>query len=118
MFVAELRERWEERKTLPGIDTAPPDLRGCLIQQKLQILNRCIVLSNKSPPAPMDEVDEEDLLSETLPQGIHATASVSMRLIGSGQPMNVPITQDQPVIYYLLFNHIIRFRYSSSLSCR
>lgn len=99
MFVAELRERWEERKAIPAVDTAAPDLRACLVQQKLQILNRCISLSNKSSDDEVKRAEvEEEMLNDTIPQGIHATASVSMRLIGTGQPMNVPITQDHPVI--------------------
>ncbi|XP_053269260.1 LOW QUALITY PROTEIN: rab3 GTPase-activating protein catalytic subunit [Pleuronectes platessa] len=41
-FVLELRYRWENNHLIYGLAVGPPDLRCCLLHQKLQMLNCCI----------------------------------------------------------------------------
>ncbi|KAM9850623.1 rab3 GTPase-activating protein catalytic subunit [Aulostomus maculatus] len=41
-FVLELRYRWENNYLVYGLAGGPPDLRCCLLHQKLQMLNCCI----------------------------------------------------------------------------
>ncbi|XP_037768778.1 rab3 GTPase-activating protein catalytic subunit isoform X2 [Chelonia mydas] len=41
-FVVEMRRRWEKNYLIPGLANGPPDLRCCLLHQKLQMLNCCI----------------------------------------------------------------------------
>ncbi|XP_066543675.1 rab3 GTPase-activating protein catalytic subunit isoform X2 [Amia ocellicauda] len=41
-FVLEMRYRWENNYLVPGLASGPPDLRCCLLHQKLQMLNCCI----------------------------------------------------------------------------
>ncbi|CAK6980189.1 rab3 GTPase-activating protein catalytic subunit [Scomber scombrus] len=41
-FVLELRYRWENNFLIYGLAGGPPDLRCCLLHQKLQMLNCCI----------------------------------------------------------------------------
>ncbi|KAL3051972.1 hypothetical protein OYC64_002070 [Pagothenia borchgrevinki] len=41
-FVLELRYRWENNYLVYGLASGPPDLRCCLLHQKLQMLNCCI----------------------------------------------------------------------------
>uniref|UniRef100_A0A673AQQ4 Rab3 GTPase-activating protein catalytic subunit n=1 Tax=Sphaeramia orbicularis TaxID=375764 RepID=A0A673AQQ4_9TELE len=41
-FVLELRYRWENNYLIYGLPAGPPDLRCCLLFQKLQMLNCCI----------------------------------------------------------------------------
>ncbi|CAB3385640.1 Hypothetical predicted protein [Cloeon dipterum] len=38
----EMRYRWDHGITIPGLATGCPDLRSCLLYQKLQMLNYCI----------------------------------------------------------------------------
>ncbi|XP_028991028.1 rab3 GTPase-activating protein catalytic subunit isoform X2 [Betta splendens] len=41
-FILELRYRWENNYLICGLSGGPPDLRCCLLHQKLQMLNCCI----------------------------------------------------------------------------
>ncbi|XP_059822242.1 rab3 GTPase-activating protein catalytic subunit [Hypanus sabinus] len=41
-FVLEMRYRLENNYLVPGLSTGPPDLKCCLLHQKLQMLNCCI----------------------------------------------------------------------------
>ncbi|KAM4697609.1 rab3 GTPase-activating protein catalytic subunit isoform 2-T2 [Rhinophrynus dorsalis] len=41
-FVLEMRYRWENNFLIPGLANGPPDLKCCLLHQKLQMLNCCI----------------------------------------------------------------------------
>ncbi|CAH2305375.1 rab3 GTPase-activating catalytic subunit isoform X2 [Pelobates cultripes] len=41
-FVLEMRYRWENNCLIPGLASGPPDLKCCLLHQKLQMLNCCI----------------------------------------------------------------------------
>ncbi|XP_067300747.1 rab3 GTPase-activating protein catalytic subunit isoform X1 [Pseudorasbora parva] len=41
-FVLEMRYRWENNCLIYGLASGPPDLRCCLLHQKLQMLNCCI----------------------------------------------------------------------------
>ncbi|KAM3591695.1 uncharacterized protein V6R79_005896 [Siganus canaliculatus] len=41
-FVLELRYHWENNFRIQGVTGGPPDLRCCLLHQKLQMLNCCI----------------------------------------------------------------------------
>nr|XP_042711522.1 rab3 GTPase-activating protein catalytic subunit isoform X4 [Chrysemys picta bellii] len=41
-FVVEMRRRWEKNYLIPGLANGSPDLRCCLLHQKLQMLNCCI----------------------------------------------------------------------------
>ncbi|XP_028927395.1 rab3 GTPase-activating protein catalytic subunit isoform X2 [Ornithorhynchus anatinus] len=41
-FVLEMRFRWENNYWIPGLAPGAPDLRCCLLHQKLQMLNCCI----------------------------------------------------------------------------
>uniref|UniRef100_A0A8D0C6M4 Rab3 GTPase-activating protein catalytic subunit n=1 Tax=Salvator merianae TaxID=96440 RepID=A0A8D0C6M4_SALMN len=41
-FVLEMRYRWENNFFIPGLSSGAPDLRCCLLHQKLQMLNCCI----------------------------------------------------------------------------
>ncbi|XP_074856938.1 rab3 GTPase-activating protein catalytic subunit isoform X2 [Carettochelys insculpta] len=41
-FVVEMRCRWEKNNLIPGLANGSPDLRCCLLHQKLQMLNCCI----------------------------------------------------------------------------
>ncbi|KAJ7345818.1 hypothetical protein JRQ81_001768 [Phrynocephalus forsythii] len=41
-FVLEMRFRWENNFYIPGLASGAPDLRCCLLHQKLQMLNCCI----------------------------------------------------------------------------
>ncbi|KAF4086748.1 hypothetical protein AMELA_G00087890 [Ameiurus melas] len=41
-FVLEMRYRWENNYLIYGLPAGPPDLRCCLLHQKLQMLNCCI----------------------------------------------------------------------------
>ncbi|XP_062861672.1 rab3 GTPase-activating protein catalytic subunit [Trichomycterus rosablanca] len=41
-FVLEMRYRWENNNLIHGLPGGPPDLRCCLLHQKLQMLNCCI----------------------------------------------------------------------------
>ncbi|XP_033871211.3 rab3 GTPase-activating protein catalytic subunit-like isoform X1 [Acipenser ruthenus] len=57
-FVLEMRYRWENNYLVPGLASGPPDLRCCLLHQKLQMLNCCIerkkARDNGKRPSPLD----------------------------------------------------------------
>ncbi|XP_041120289.1 rab3 GTPase-activating protein catalytic subunit-like [Polyodon spathula] len=57
-FVLEMRYRWENNYLVPGLASGPPDLRCCLLHQKLQMLNCCIerkkARDNEKRPCPSD----------------------------------------------------------------
>ncbi|MGH0148992.1 UNVERIFIED_CONTAM: hypothetical protein FKN15_021176 [Acipenser sinensis] len=57
-FVLEMRCRWENNFLVPGLASGPPDLRCCLLHQKLQMLNCCIerkkARDNGKRPSPLD----------------------------------------------------------------
>ncbi|XP_023712978.1 rab3 GTPase-activating protein catalytic subunit isoform X2 [Cryptotermes secundus] len=42
-FTQEMRYRWENGITIPGVPPGVPDQRTCLLHQKLQMLNCCIM---------------------------------------------------------------------------
>ncbi|XP_043930878.1 rab3 GTPase-activating protein catalytic subunit isoform X2 [Protopterus annectens] len=41
-FVLEMRYRWENNFLIPGLESGSPNLKCCLLHQKLQMLNCCI----------------------------------------------------------------------------
>ncbi|XP_019614201.1 PREDICTED: rab3 GTPase-activating protein catalytic subunit-like [Branchiostoma belcheri] len=41
-FVLEMRYRWENNYSIPGLPEGSPDMSACLLLQKLQMLNCCI----------------------------------------------------------------------------
>uniref|UniRef100_A0A8C6NZ39 Rab3 GTPase-activating protein catalytic subunit n=1 Tax=Nothobranchius furzeri TaxID=105023 RepID=A0A8C6NZ39_NOTFU len=51
-FVLELRYRWENNYLIYGLAGGPPDLRCCLLHQKLQMLNCCIERRRRRDEAP------------------------------------------------------------------
>ncbi|XP_034945637.1 rab3 GTPase-activating protein catalytic subunit [Chelonus insularis] len=67
-FVQEIRYRWDETISIPGVGTGFPDsVRTCLLHQKLQMMNCCIERKNtrnKSDHRPQ-KMEIEDFESES-----------------------------------------------------
>ncbi|XP_051938960.1 rab3 GTPase-activating protein catalytic subunit [Hippocampus zosterae] len=85
-FVLELRYRWENNYQICGVQEELPDLRCCLLHQKLQMLNCCI----KRKQARDNICNTPERSSETASQNIHQptqfTATASSSQITAGSP--------------------------------
>lgn len=46
IFVQELRKHYEQRKSLPCIETSGPNFGNCILYQKIQMINYCITCLN------------------------------------------------------------------------
>ncbi|XP_027008221.1 rab3 GTPase-activating protein catalytic subunit isoform X2 [Tachysurus fulvidraco] len=64
-FVLEMRNCWENNYLIYGLPAGPPDLRCCLLHQKLQMLNCCIEHKKARDGARKDTAGENGL---ALPQ--------------------------------------------------
>ncbi|CAH1133683.1 unnamed protein product [Ceutorhynchus assimilis] len=114
-FVQEMRYRWENSMLIPGVTPGMPDLRTCLLNQKLQMLNCCLERkitretvkyssaenSEDSDDEFFDATDdvEEDKRKYSLwdkPAG-RLSKFGDMKLLNSGDPLYIPFTQD-PVL--------------------
>ncbi|KAL1490569.1 hypothetical protein ABEB36_013239 [Hypothenemus hampei] len=114
-FVQEMRYRWENGIPIPGVSNKMPDLRTCLLNQKLQLLNCC--LDRKIAPETQkfasaensedeeffdatDDLDEEKRKEKyslwDKPVGRLAKFN-DLKLIKTGDPLYIPCTQD-PVL--------------------
>ncbi|XP_053352311.1 rab3 GTPase-activating protein catalytic subunit [Clarias gariepinus] len=60
-FVLEMRYRWENNYLIYGLPAGPPDLRCCLLHQKLQMLNCCIEHKKARDNARKDAAGENGL---------------------------------------------------------
>ncbi|XP_060518580.1 rab3 GTPase-activating protein catalytic subunit [Cylas formicarius] len=117
-FVQEMRYRWDKSLSIPGLSSGVPDLRTCLLNQKLQMLNCCLerkmareVLSYASAENSGDSEDEFfdcfDRVDEAKkrekkyapwnqPVG-RLTKFGDLKLIKTGDRLYIPVTQD-PVL--------------------
>ncbi|XP_050306543.1 rab3 GTPase-activating protein catalytic subunit [Anthonomus grandis grandis] len=116
-FVQEMRYRWEKGMMIPGVTPGIPDLRTCLLNQKLQMLNCCLERKitrdtiKYSSAENSDEDDEffdasddvedeerrkEKFLPWDKPVGRFSKFG-DMKLIKTGDPLYIPFTQD-PVL--------------------
>ncbi|KAK3568274.1 hypothetical protein QTP86_002770 [Hemibagrus guttatus] len=64
-FVLEMRNCWENNYLIYGLPAGPPDLRCCLLHQKLQMLNCCIEHKKARDSARKEAAGENGL---TVPQ--------------------------------------------------
>ncbi|TSM60542.1 Rab3 GTPase-activating protein catalytic subunit [Bagarius yarrelli] len=60
-FVLEMRNCWENNYLIYGLPPGPPDLRCCLLHQKLQMLNCCIEHKKARDAARKDASEENGL---------------------------------------------------------
>lgn len=60
-FVLEMRNCWENNYLIYGLPAGPPDLRCCLLHQKLQMLNCCIEHKKARDAARKDAANENGL---------------------------------------------------------
>uniref|UniRef100_A0A8D8V0Z5 Rab3 GTPase-activating protein catalytic subunit n=1 Tax=Cacopsylla melanoneura TaxID=428564 RepID=A0A8D8V0Z5_9HEMI len=113
-FVQELRYRWENSIRIPGVPATFPDLKTCLLNQKLQLLNCCIDKKIAREKAAMGEsthesdegdeeffdCDEEDKIGGGPVYSLWNQPTGRLRkhseykLVETGIPLYVPITQD------------------------
>lgn len=119
-FVQEMRYRWEKSMPIPGLSPGLPDLRTCLLNQKLQMLNCCIdrklsrdnaqVSFDSAENSSTDDDDEffdcsekptEEKHKEKLSLWNQPVGRLSkfgnLKLIKTGDPLYIPVTQD-PVL--------------------
>ncbi|XP_004836168.1 rab3 GTPase-activating protein catalytic subunit isoform X1 [Heterocephalus glaber] len=64
-FVLEMRFRWENNFLIPGLASGAPDLRCCLLHQKLQMLNCCI--ERKKARDEGKKISTSDTITSTRP---------------------------------------------------
>ncbi|KAJ8351603.1 hypothetical protein SKAU_G00230790 [Synaphobranchus kaupii] len=106
-FVLEMRYRWENNHLVYGLASGPPDLRCCLLHQKLQMLNCCIErkrsrdegrkggtgtetgrerrVSGRAPP--------DGGKAKLKPEGrLHPHGKLT--LLNSSEPLYIPVTQE------------------------
>ncbi|CAH0557757.1 unnamed protein product [Brassicogethes aeneus] len=117
-FVQEMRYRWEKSMPIPGLPSGFPDLRTCLLNQKLQMLNCCIErkIARETHRASQHFVDAEnsseddDEFYECSEDG-DSNKKYSMwnqpvgrlgkfnelKLLKTGDPLYIPVTQE-PVL--------------------
>lgn len=75
LFVTKLRQYYDQKKLIPGVDTKGPNFNHCLLYQKLEMINFCLQDEN----CIIDELDQ------------------SGKLLISGEKMIFPATQVIPV---------------------
>ena len=78
-FLKEVRQAFEKKRKLPGVDDNGPDFDNCLIYQKLQMLNVCI-----NGGKPHNDGDDKPRESE-------------MKLM-NGEPMMIPASQQGGIL--------------------
>lgn len=78
-FVLELRYRWENNFLIYGLAGGPPDLRCCLLHQKLQMLNCCIERKRARDESRkvLEGSKERERSSRPVPESTTATANSS-----------------------------------------
>ncbi|CAG9853851.1 unnamed protein product [Phyllotreta striolata] len=118
-FVQEMRYRWEKSMPIPGLSPGLPDLRTCLLNQKLQMLNCCIdrkiarenALVNFDSAENSSTDDEEffDCSEKIVEEKAKEKLSLwnqpvgrlskfgNLKLIKTGDPLYIPVTQE-PVL--------------------
>ncbi|XP_075685314.1 rab3 GTPase-activating protein catalytic subunit isoform X2 [Rhinoderma darwinii] len=79
-FVLEMRYRWENNYLVPGLSNGPPDLKCCLLHQKLQMLNCCI--ERKKAREDGKKGNTPDFSSDST---LHRPASNSMNSIAESE---------------------------------
>ncbi|XP_046989367.1 rab3 GTPase-activating protein catalytic subunit [Schistocerca americana] len=120
-FTQEMRYRWDKCILIPGVAPGDPDLRTCLLHQKLQMLNRCIERRlAREREARATSVDTEDTDTESDEEFFDCSADApagaggggdrprhslwnrpagrlsrhpQLRLLRTGEPLYVPVTQ-------------------------
>ncbi|KAK7877036.1 hypothetical protein WMY93_032254 [Mugilogobius chulae] len=122
-FVLELRYRWENNYLVHGLASGAPDLRCCLLHQKLQMLNCCIERKRARDEAhraqtssprkatcegdPESWSDSDDEFYECVSDLSESASNESrrraegrlrqhqdLRLLKTEEPLYVPVTQD------------------------
>ncbi|CAJ1964079.1 unnamed protein product [Sphenostylis stenocarpa] len=123
--VAELRKHWSEEKHLPGVPPDDiPDLKFCLLYQKIQVINCCISrkrryniateslnsmmeeanLNTLEPEKYAGKIPESPLLYARLRTGelvlrLGADCpSGDLMLLETGEPAYSPVTQEGPLL--------------------
>ncbi|XP_063615005.1 rab3 GTPase-activating protein catalytic subunit-like [Penaeus indicus] len=112
--ILELRFRWDNAITIPGVSSGAPDLSSTLFHQKLQMLNCCIVrrrAREQSPKGGNDISEEDDEFYECeeemeedekgngsrpawdKPEG-RLKRCGQLRLFETNEPLYIPITQE------------------------
>jgi len=94
-FIMQVGRHWHQNKLLPYI-TGEPDLRCCLLHQKLQLLNECICRKNKQEEEWVDNIDE-DLNDSKTPQGVEKPLDGFFLVNNGDTPINIPLTLEQPM---------------------
>ncbi|XP_021920083.1 rab3 GTPase-activating protein catalytic subunit isoform X2 [Zootermopsis nevadensis] len=115
-FTQEMRYRWEKGIVIPGVAPGFPDLRTCLIHQKLQMLNCCVERKMAREEAAKTGLVEVDLYESEEPKldmtnerrGSKHRHKHSLwnqpvgrlrkygnfRLLGTGDHVYIPVTQE------------------------
>ncbi|XP_077303937.1 rab3 GTPase-activating protein catalytic subunit isoform X1 [Lithobates pipiens] len=78
-FVLEMRFRWENNHMISGLSGGPPDLKCCLLHQKLQMLNCCIERKKARDDAKKAETSDRSSgtsLYKAAHESAHSTESV------------------------------------------
>ncbi|XP_066247819.1 rab3 GTPase-activating protein catalytic subunit [Euwallacea similis] len=114
-FVQEMRYRWEHSMVIPGVTSGMPDLRTCLLNQKLQMLNCCLERkiaregqrfasaensedSDEEFFDANDDVDDEKKREKFPDKPVGRLSKFGdMKLLNSDEPLYIPLTQD-PVL--------------------
>ncbi|XP_077997168.1 rab3 GTPase-activating protein catalytic subunit-like [Glandiceps talaboti] len=102
-FVLEMRFRWENNYTIPGLEPGAPNLGACLLHQKLQMLNCCIErkiaregtpsISQSSSAVSFTNTQQNNSLQN---DGVLPTStSQSSMSSNPGQRSSVPSNQDE-----------------------
>ncbi|CAH1235391.1 unnamed protein product [Diabrotica balteata] len=119
-FVQEMRYRWDKSMPIPGLPLGLPDLRTCLLSQKLQMLNCCIErrtcrentqqstydsaegsstddeFFDCSSEKPADEKAKEKYSLWNQPVG-RKNKFGNLKLLKTGDPLYIPVTQEQVI---------------------
>ncbi|XP_026463129.1 rab3 GTPase-activating protein catalytic subunit [Ctenocephalides felis] len=116
-FVEELRYRIDNNHKIPGVGGGFPDPRTCILHQQLQLLNCCVARQQERDNAAStnpenksespEDSDEEFYDCSDTSAGDNGTVPVALhkpegrlsrfgsaRLISTGEPIYVPITQE------------------------
>ncbi|KAF6739323.1 Rab3 GTPase-activating protein catalytic subunit [Oryzias melastigma] len=84
-FVLELRYRWENTCLVYGLEAGPPDLRCCLLHQKLQMLNCCIERRRARDEARKAQEASKDKHSKEAESELSVSASSSAKETSQGK---------------------------------
>jgi len=96
-FIAQVGKHWHRNKPLPYV-SGVPDLKCCLLHQKLQLLNECIYRKKKEESEWVDDIDKDlETSHNSEPEGVEKPLEGYYLLNDAETLINIPLTLEQPM---------------------